>query len=182
MSIYTYSGKTLDLLNVSPNDICSEDIAHALSRLCRASGQFKHFYSVAQHSLNCMKEAYARGFSRRVCFAALLHDASEAYIADMPRPVKELLPDYIEIEERVQDAVLKKFGLWPLSDEEKWLVKLVDDACLWYEFKMIHTVPLQFEKIPNLATKPDVGKCEIESIEQMFLREVNAFTRLKLTA
>lgn len=182
MSLYTYTGKTIDPLDVSENDIELRDIAHALSLLCRASGQFKHFYSVAQHSINCMREAYARGFSQRVCFLCLLHDASEAYIVDVPRPIKELLPKYIEIEAKFQEAVFKRFSLCPVSESEKRMVSMVDDAVLWYEFRNIHTIPLCFDKRPNLASRPDVSEKTPESVEQMFLREAEAFIRLKLSA
>lgn len=180
--IHTYTGKTIDPSAVSESAICAEDIAHALSLMCRASGQFRYFYSVAQHSINCMREAAARGFSRRVCFAALLHDASEAYLSDVSRPVKELLPQYVKLEEAFQEAIFRRFGLFPLSEEEKRLVSMVDDACLWYEFKTIHTVPIELKKTPQLASVPDVSYKDMRAVEQIFLREIEAFERLRLTA
>lgn len=180
--IYTYTGKTIDPSRVSADVICAEDIAHALSLICRACGHFKYFYSVAQHSINCMREAAARGFSRRVCFAALLHDGSEAYLCDVSRPVKARLPEYIKLEEAFQEAVYRRFGLWPLSDEEKRLVSMVDDACLWYEFKTMHTVPIVFDKTPHLASVPDVSFKDMRAVEQIFLREIEAFEKVKLTA
>lgn len=85
--ITTYLKKYFDPLNANINDIEIEDIAHALSLLCRANGHFEHFYSVAQHLLNCAKEAKARGYSKRVQLGCLLHDASEAYLSDVTRPV-----------------------------------------------------------------------------------------------
>jgi hypothetical protein len=180
--IYTYSGKMIDAKNVCESDITAEDISHALSQLCRASGQFKHFYSVAQHSVNCMKEAFARGFSRKVCFAALLHDGSEAYLSDISRPVKKYLPEYKKIEQQFQDAVYKRFGLYPLSEEEKRMVDMVDDAILWYEFKTISTIPLAFEKTPHLASVPDVSYKDMRTVEQLMKREIEAFENLKMTA
>jgi len=76
--------------------ICIEDIAHALSLICRGNGQVKTFFSVGQHCINCAREALARGYSRRVAFACLLHDASECYLSDVPRPFKKTLSGYKE--------------------------------------------------------------------------------------
>ena len=66
MKFYTYTGKMIDMTNPNPDAIDIRDIAHALSQICRASGHFKHFYSVAQHSINCLKEAIARNYSEKV--------------------------------------------------------------------------------------------------------------------
>ncbi len=182
MKFYTYTGKMIELTNPDKDAISSEDIAHALSMLCRAAGHFKHFYSVAQHSLNCMREAYARGFSKRVCLAALLHDASEAYLCDVPSPLKCELNDYKKIEKKFEDAVWKKYGLYPLTDEEKYLVKKVDEAVLWYEFKMIHAISISFPKTPHLASVPDVEYRDMRAVEQMMLREIKAFEKMNKVA
>ena len=93
----TFSGKKFDPMHMNSEDVSLEDLAHALSLLCRGGGHLKYFYSVGQHSINCMKEARARGWSKRVQLACLLHDASEAYIADIIRPVKVHLPEYYKI-------------------------------------------------------------------------------------
>ena len=91
--ISTYMGEDFTPLSPNINQIYIEDIAHALSLMCRANGHFIRFYSVAQHSINCANEAKARGLSARVQTACLLHDGSEAYLSDVPRPVKRLLPE-----------------------------------------------------------------------------------------
>ena len=85
--IITISKKRFSPLQAEAGDIEITDIAHALSLLCRANGYTRHFYSVAQHSLNCAAEAKARGLSEDIQLACLLHDASEAYISDITRPV-----------------------------------------------------------------------------------------------
>ena len=87
--ITTYTGRHIDLLHPDPDMICIEDIAHALSLICRGNGQVKTFFSVGQHCINCAREALARGYSRRVAFACLLHDASECYLSDVPRPLRK---------------------------------------------------------------------------------------------
>ena len=66
-----FSGYRIDPLHIKEDDIYLEDIAHALSLICRGNGHIKYFYSVAQHSLNCAKEAQSRGYSKHVvlsCF------------------------------------------------------------------------------------------------------------------
>ena len=94
----TCSKKMFDPVHPNAALIDINDIAHALSMLCRANGHFHTFHSVGQHSINCAREAMARGYSRRVQLACLLHDASEAYLSDVTRPVKAELPKYLEIE------------------------------------------------------------------------------------
>lgn len=96
--ILTYTKVSFNPLEAVEEDIRIEDIAHALSLLTRANGHCRHFYSVAQHSIACCREARSRGYSARVQLGCLLHDASESYISDITRPVKINLPEYTEIE------------------------------------------------------------------------------------
>lgn len=129
-AIMTYTGTMFDPLNPKPDQIDSRDIAHALSMLCRANGHFKTFYSVGQHCVNCMQEAAARGYSRKVQLACLLHDASEAYLSDVTRPVKHELPQYLEIEKPLQEAIWNKYLSEPMTPEERKQVQEIDDAML----------------------------------------------------
>ena len=131
----TYSGKKFDPLEMTPDNVFLEDIAHALSLLCRGGGHLKHFYSVGQHSINCAEEARARGWSERMQLACLLHDASEAYISDIIRPVKIHLSNYLEIEGKIMGQIWKRFGLADLSEEENRKWKQIDDDILLYELK-----------------------------------------------
>lgn len=117
--ILTYTKTRIYPLRPNADDIKIEDIAHSLSLLTRANDHFKHFYSVAQHAINCYKEAKARGYSERVQLGCLLHDASESYISDLTRPVKGHLSEYLTIEERLQSLIYEKYGLSDLTQEEK---------------------------------------------------------------
>lgn len=135
--INTYSKIKFWPLDPKAEEIKSVDIAHALSMLCRANGHFSNFYSVAQHSINCFLEAKNRGLSNRVQLACLIHDASEAYISDITRPVKKLLNEYLEIESKLQDAIYEAYSLTNLTDGELRLIKEIDDAMLNYEMKML---------------------------------------------
>ena len=89
----TYTGKKFYPYDPRPEQICIEDIAHGLSMLCRFAGQCRFFFSVAEHSI-----AVAHLLPANLKLFGLLHDASEAYLADLPRPVKAGLPEYRAIE------------------------------------------------------------------------------------
>lgn len=100
------NGNRLDLLNPDPAMMDIETIAGPLSRLCRFSGQIREFYSVAQHSVlvsDMVPEEHR--------FTALMHDATEAFCADMPKPIKQLCPDYEAIEERMWKALCQRYDL-----------------------------------------------------------------------
>ena len=115
----TFTGRIFDPLKMTKKDVCVEDIAHALSLICRGGGHIRYFFSVAQHSMNCADEAAARGWSKRIVLACLLHDASEAYIADIIRPVKPHLSNYLDIEAQIMSVIYDYFGLANLTEEEK---------------------------------------------------------------
>lgn len=136
-TITTYSKKPFDPVHTDGEGIEILDIAHALSLMCRANGHFPHFYSVAQHCVNCTKEAKAKGYSKRVQLVCLLHDASEAYLSDVTRPIKQLLPYYLEVEERLQNIIFDKWITPTLTTDERRQIFEVDDVLLYYEFKEI---------------------------------------------
>jgi len=118
-TICTYSGRTIQPLNPDPADVDIEDIAHALSNNCRFTGHVKSFYSVAQHSVLC-----SRIVPDEYALTALLHDASEAYLSDIARPIKAQ-PDfgetYKKYESKLEAAIAERFGLvFPYPAEIKW--------------------------------------------------------------
>jgi len=131
--ISTYSKGKFWPIDPREDEVKIEDIAHALSLMCRGNGHVKHFYSVGQHSIYCAQEAKLRGFNSKVQLACLLHDASEAYISDITRPVKKLLDVYLEMEDMLQSLIFKVYALDDLTEEEHAQVKLVDDTILRYE-------------------------------------------------
>lgn len=105
-----------------PTEVHLRDIAHHLSNLCRFNGATREFYSVAQHSV-----LVARQLPPELQRWGLLHDASEAYVGDMVRPLKYQLPEYRLVELRVMHAIAERFGLtWPEPPE----VKLADNLVL----------------------------------------------------
>ena len=132
--ITTVTGKHFDPVSPDPELIDVFDIAHALSMICRANGHVRRFYSVAQHSIACAKEAQARGWSREIVLGCLFHDGSEAYLSDVTRPVKKDLPYYLEVEDRLQNLIWERFIGRPITQEERRAVFEIDDAMLSMEF------------------------------------------------
>ena len=167
-SITTYTGKCFDPLTATADEIDITDIAHALHLLCRANGHFPHFYSVAQHSINCAEEAFARGYSERVQLGCLLHDASEAYMSDVPRPFKEMLPEYVKLEEKLIDLIYTRFIGSTLSEEELKLVSKVDDAVLYYD--MLELFGVLWGEKSVLEVEPNYTIQPFEEVEQTYLK------------
>lgn len=127
--IRTYTGLYINVFEPTLDMICIEDIAHALSMQCRFGGHLPIFYSVAEHSWYCsqlVKEEHK--------LAALLHDASEAYLLDVPRPIKKHLSNYKEIEHNLMLLISEKFGFnYPLHND----VKDVDELALITEWNSL---------------------------------------------
>jgi hypothetical protein len=147
-SIRTYTGEIFDVLHPKPEQIHIEDIAHALSNLCRFGGHTSQFYSVAQHSvimagLNDVPDEYK--------LTALLHDASEAYVVDMPSPIKQLLPKYIDIESDIQLCIARRFGLdypWHEVIDRADLIMLRKEMILQFDLRNgISWSPMAAEKL-----------------------------------
>ena len=116
--IQTLSGKKFNYLTATIDDIDVEDIATALSNICRFAGHLPEFYSVAQHSV-LVSQIVPPEFA----FEALMHDAAEAYCQDIPTPLKALLPDYQRMETYVDGLIRFKFGI---SLEQAAVVKYAD--------------------------------------------------------
>lgn len=170
MSDYILTHSHIRFYPVRPvkEDIHIEDIAHALSLMTRANGHFRRFYSVAQHSLNCYREAIGRGCSERIQLGCLLHDASESYISDITRPVKLHLPDYVAIEENLQNMIYDRFGLGDLSVEELKLMDEIDDVLLHYEFEALMGYSM-FDTPPGKTAIFDFSQRDFTSVEKEFL-------------
>jgi hypothetical protein len=128
--IRTFMGKLIDPFKPDPELIGLVDIAHSLSNICRWNGHVMRFYSVAEHCI------FVSGLveSREDKLAALLHDASEAYITDLTRPVKYRFPNYLDLEFDLKRVISLKFGFqFPLSVA----VKDADDLALRWEYKNV---------------------------------------------
>ena len=166
--ITTYTKKHFTVMEPKMEDIDINDIAHALSRMTRANGHFSQFYSVGQHSGSCAYEAAEREYSSRVILACLLHDGSEAYMADVTRPLKKHMPEYRQVEDVLQNMIFEKFlGMLP-TEEELAQVKAVDDALLFHEFKCFMNEELDLPE-HELMTKPAFNTKPFSDVEEEFL-------------
>ena len=102
----TFSGAKFWPLAPRSNEVHGVDIAHALAHVCRYGGHSLRFYSVAEHCV-----ALSRAVSPGAALWALLHDAAEAYVGDMVRPLKRQLPEFADAEDRVLVAIADRFSL-----------------------------------------------------------------------
>jgi hypothetical protein len=111
----THTGRKFWPLDPRPEDIAIEDIAHALSHICRYGGHCNEFYSVAEHSVLMSLKV-----SPENKLWALLHDATEAYLMDLPRPIKPYLPGYAEYEAKLMKCIAERYSLpYEMPDEVK---------------------------------------------------------------
>lgn len=118
--LQTFTGRKFFPLDPKIEDICIEDIAHSLSMQCRFNGHSKQFYSVAQHSCAMVNCWFPKPEQKELAKYALLHDASEAYLSDVPRPLKQL-PEfrfYREAEKSLSQMIYLRFGLNPFEPDE----------------------------------------------------------------
>ena len=154
--IRTYTGVYIDVFNPKIEQIKIADIAHSLSNQCRFAGHLPYFYSVAQHSINC---AYIVSPTHKL--AALLHDAAEAYILDVPKPIKSRMPIYNELEDNLMRLIAEKFGFeYPLDKA----VKDADKIALEWEWR-------------KLMLKGNNGLIDPLKIESTFMETFNQLTK-----
>jgi 5'-deoxynucleotidase YfbR-like HD superfamily hydrolase len=131
-SMLTFTREWIDPANPIVSHIQIEDIAHALARICRFGGHLETSYTVAEHSMNVAAQLYRTTGSYEYAQCGLLHDAAEAYLGDVIRPVKKVLKGYAELEERMMDAIKLRFRL--TDDVKVWkLVKQADEEILPWE-------------------------------------------------
>lgn len=127
-TIKVSAGHYVDLANPDPSTIEVKSIAAALSKVCRFGGHCPQFYSVAEHCIHATALACSEGYTGDALIAVFLHDAAEAYIGDMVKPLKVTMPQYRETEQRIEAAIQAAFGV----DFSKWMdvIKRFDRAML----------------------------------------------------
>ena len=166
--ITTYTGILFYPTDPDPEGIRIEDIAHALSFLCRGNGHVSTFWSVAEHCILCAREAAARDLPDRLVLACLLHDAGECYLSDVPRPFKQDLPGYKELEERLLSMIYTRFLGSDLTAAESAIVREIDDGALWFDLRnLLHNERSGEE--PRFHVLPSYGPRPFEEAEQEYL-------------
>lgn len=169
--ILTYSGILFYPLAPRVEDVEIVDIAHALSNLCRFGGHCREFYSVAEHSVLIARYVWKKTRCPVLALQAILHDGSEAYLVDMPRPIKVEIPQYLTIETAIQAVVM---DAWDLPHSMPAFVKECDNAILLTE------------RDQNLASDegwwPDVEPLPVKlklwspsKARRIFIREFNQY-------
>lgn len=164
--ITTASGKNFNFTNPDPDTINIEDIAHALSQIARFGGHTKEFYSVAQHSVLAA--------SIRPTLHTLMHDAHEAYIGDMPTPLKYLCRDYQKVEAIAQAAVAHKFRLEhrdPLTDHADFTALIAEARDLMGKPPWISNYITRASQIPTIIPLPP------DRAKRLFLQRFEELSR-----
>lgn len=163
-NIRTWSGKYVDPLNMTADDIDINDIAHALSHICRYGGHVRRFYSVAEHSVMVASQARRTYGSSPLTLSALLHDSAEAYLGDIPRPLKRLeaFRPYQYAEEQVEAAIEEHFGLTvPLNDPR---IKNIDGAVIPWE--MAGPRDMNLDNVPDMSKMADAYVANVLALLQ----------------
>lgn len=159
----TYTGRAYWPADPKAEDVCIEDIAHALSMLCRYTGHCKRFYSVAEHSI-----LISQVVPTECAFFGLMHDAQEAYVNDLARPIKPSVPDYSKLEELNWIAICNAFRLpYKLPP----IVKTMDmRICLDEQRELMAPPPFPWDA--DLGEPIGVTICGLPPLEaeELFLR------------
>jgi hypothetical protein len=134
--ITTITGRIVKPWDMGVYDFCLEDIGHALSQLCRYAGHVPSFYSVAEHCVWVYESARGAGVDHMPTLrAAFLHDASEAYLVDVPAPVKKMpaMRPYVEAEDRLQVKLGNRYGFNLFHPDIAEVVKHHDQEAYRFE-------------------------------------------------
>lgn len=133
-----------------------DDIAHALSHICRYSGHCKEFYSVAEHSVlvsRIIRELWPEDTNS--IWAGLLHDATEAYVGDVTTPLKVLLPGFMKLEDNIAEDIAQRFNIkWDKQTHER--VKMADMIALSTEARLLFADVSEWDSIKKYEPMPDL--------------------------
>lgn len=159
----SFTGRQMWPLALTPDQIHLEDIAHALALKVRFNGHCKWHYSIAQHSI-----LVSGRVPREDAIEGLMHDAAEAYLADIPRPVKPMIKEWKQIEHSVEAVIAERFGYrfpFPAS------IKIADNAMVLAERNAIMEKPQPHMKwdVPGVAADVAILEWTWRSAELLFL-------------
>ncbi|UNC91664.1 phosphohydrolase [Candidatus Contubernalis alkaliaceticus] len=177
--IETYTGRKFWPLDPRPEDICIKDIAHGLSHMCRYNGQSKFFFSVAQHSLNCAEHAKRMKLPQRYQLLCLLHDAAEAYVSDVAKPLKPYLPQFKNIENNIMTTVYEALNVRPPNSIEGNTISKIDTIMLVTEAKVLMTFDSWGDWLTDISPDDETVICErpITDIKHLFVNQLEMLLR-----
>lgn len=168
----TFTGKKIDLGHLKENEISLLDIAHSLSLLCMYQGQCKTFYSIAQHALNCEREAEKRGYDARIAFLCLMDKASQAYFPSLHPSLHPYLSSYREMKKQIEEIILEKFDLMDVTEEEERIQKKIVYDIQAYERILLLPGCEEKEEV-SLFSEVDLQEKDTREIEKQFIRVAN---------
>ena len=164
-----YNGKKFWPLDPRPEDVCIDDIAHALSMICRFGGHCNDFYSVAQHSV-----LVSQNIEEKYQLHGLLHDSAEAYIGDIVLPLKKYMKGIKEIEKKIEIAIFEHFGL-VYSYNHK--IKTADKIVLYTEMRDLMAEPpeewQEYNEYIYLLLESRIIPLNSKDSERLFLERYN---------
>ena len=167
--LQTVSGRWVNPFDPDPAQLDAGDIARALANQCRFGGHCRVFYSVAQHSVIVSQLVEQRGGDVEDVFAALMHDAAEAYLGDMPHPIKHRSPlgaAFKEAEDHLESVLRERFGIKPDVPE----IKRVDRALLATERRALSGVAWEWPELEGVeALDLELVAWPPDEAEQAFL-------------
>lgn len=171
--IETASGRRLNLIEPSTANITIDDIATGLAHTCRFGGQCPVFYSVADHARYVSTELE----TPRMQLLGLFHDGAEAYLGDIPRPLKQSLPDIELIEQRLLDRIWDRLEIVPPTDDEWNRIMAVDNQLLAYEADSLLADGSWAGDAPDLeysldSTNPEESQAAFQQHAKTLLAEI----------
>lgn len=177
--ITTYTGRKFYYDNITKENIHIPDILHSLPRINRFTGHSKRRYSVGEHTFLGLVMAEKLGYTALERFHWFIHDFTEAYVNDVPAPLKAFLPEFIKIEAQVEQAILDYFGLQPLTEEQFAKVKRIDMTMLVLEMRDLtqnnHEEFMDYRTYPEFLDDDDF-KIGLQPLDDDLLTEI--LTRL----
>jgi hypothetical protein len=166
--IITFTGRQVDPFNLQPEDVNIVDIAHSLSQQNRYGGHTFKPYSVGAHCI-IMENTFTDKFEQReMGLDALMHDASEAYITDIPRPIKERIPMIEEIEANILYVIYQKYGIKHFLEVQSY-----DHAMVYGEIEHLKMLNEIEDRIP---TNMKITNLQPSTIRQKFLNRFEILT------
>lgn len=162
--VETYTGRQFDVFDPEPGAVHVDDIAAGLAHTCRFGGHCQHFYSVAHHSLHVSRELPD---DPRLQVLGLFHDAAEAYVGDVPRPLKARYDVFERVEDEILDTVWRALGVEPPGESEWERVMTADDRLLAYEARNVLEDGSWAGEAPDLAY--ELRSESIEAVRTRFL-------------